>query len=442
MDDVLSLRLTSSFIKHDVELCRGFVIRLHDGRIDFEKPLQQIGVEKLIVEQFVEEEVNYGSLLPLPHLLRSLEIRGNISGANLQFLLETCFNLETLTVLFQYPNQRLGSTGRLWEIDLDNLKSLEIASTMFAASESRGVSNTTGNFLQCIECPNLCTFYFHFVGFMPATIKGYHMHALNFLKRTSTFLKRVRIQLTTVLNHASTTLESIQVMDDWENGKSSRFQEIQLKMNNNVRLWYPVLDAQTHLRRLNLEMAGQSWNRLILVLDKSVRTLQSLCVIGLCSSARNGIIIPVDLGLLRNLRRLEIVEIRHLDMESRGQNSPSVLRTSELPKSLKVIQFSHLQLRPHQSLFLFVKLPNLRYLDLEYWTDSEATLAGFLTVLTFLIKFDQTGVRRMRLTDARRKLENMSNEMTRMTNMLRDRIAFFYTNSETFSTLDITRLHE
>ncbi|ODN01108.1 hypothetical protein Ocin01_05570 [Orchesella cincta] len=440
--DVLALRLTSGQLKEDVESCRGLCVKLHDGVLDKLEPLLRTsGIEKLIVEHFVEsDDSKKDTYFPLPHLLQVLEIKGRVSDENSEFLLNKFPNLTRLVISFHHSDQRFCISN--WKsIHLYNLETLELYSNTFGTTESNIVGDSIKTTLCEINCPNLINFILNIVSFIPARIQEYHVWAQILMSKTSNSLRNVTIHLKQLMHpFIGEDLENFQIINEWTN--NLRLETFQVDINSHMNLWYPILDTQANLRILNLAVRNQSWSRLILVLDKSAETLQEVVITRLGFPLSNDGVntTPLDIGLLGNLKCLKILEMQHQYGVSHGINIPSVIRTTLLPTTIRTLKLSNFLLKPHQALFLLMKLPLLNKLILECWNESEDTLGAFLTVLTFLIKFDLTTVRQIKIMDTRIRMENLEYEIERMRHTLCNKATVFQDKSELYSTLLLQRL--
>ncbi|CAL8126810.1 unnamed protein product [Orchesella dallaii] len=439
-EDVLVIRLTSHELKRDVESHRGLSFKLHDAILDdFESILRTTGIEKLIIEKFVDERKVY-DYFPYPHLLQVLEINGRVSEANFELLLNRFPNLTKLVVSFQHSDQQFRVSD--WKSNvLYSLKTLEIYSNTFGTTESSLVGDSIKAILCDMHSPNLIHLIVNVVGFIPARIQEYHLWVQIRLSKNSHSLKNVEIHLKQLMHpFILDDVENIQIINEWTN--NLQLETFHLDINSHMQLWYPIMDTQSNLRILKLAVRNQSWSRLILVLDKSAETLQEVMITGLSFPLSNDgtRTTPLDVGLLENLKLLKTLEIQHQHVESRNISVPAVIRTSLLPKTLKSLKLCNLLLKPHQTLFFLLKLPLLNELALECWTGDEETLAAFLTVLTFLVKFDLTTVQLIKIMESRIKLENLQNDIERMSHTLYNKTKLLQDKSELYSTLILQRV--
>lgn len=446
--DVLSLRLTCDALKKDVDAVFGVCIKLHEGKLDFEKVLQTFGIAKLNVERLMQDNMNKSAWIPKPELLKTLVVSGAISKRNLEFLLKIPSDLKELGLYFNFLDQAIQADECLKSTPLTQLRVLDIACTVGEeVSESPIVMSSIKDFLNCVSCHNLTTFKFHIYGTVISKMHDYHQHALKFVTKYQS-LKKVDICIKQLV--IVPVVEAVEGGRERENtnehvwkqheGSRMRISMIKLDINNYCHLWFPLLDSQTYLRSLSLKLRGQTWNHLIIVLNKNADTLKSLIIDDLCSTSHDGITtIPVDFGILRILKALENLEVKHIDMESRGLEAPEICQTSYLPQTLKELKLSHLRIKPHQAIFMLVKLPLLKTLDLEGWISAERTLVGFLSVVTFLLKFDMTPVRSIVLMDSKRRMENRQLEINKMITSLPNGVNVVHTENELLSGLKILR---
>lgn len=423
-------------MKEDIESVHGICQRVNDYLLDYSETLGK-GIWKLYVDRFTLFEVNFSNLLPYPELLKILIVSGPIIPRNLEFLLEVGENLVELELNFQHPLQQL-ITLSIKPLTMWNLKTLRIHNVASEISECSPVQNSIRHILNVVSTPSLKTFECKVMTSLPFTLRSYNSAAHQFMDKCQS-IKSAIILMRLFENRGPDIEREDILLPDSQIGMNSRLVSLNLNLNSNKQSWYSLLDSQTCLETVIVHVHGQLWNRLVLVLDRNTSSLKILSVSDLCSTSQDGITtVPVDFGLLRNSSCMEVLKIEQIDLNIRGLESPEVLRVSSLPATLKHIRLCHLKLKPHQAMYIMLKLPQLSNAELECWTDSEATLANFLCVVTFLIKFDMTPVKFVSIGDVKRRMENQESVINKLVSALSKKATISRSHTELYSYLDIT----
>jgi hypothetical protein len=297
-----------------------------------------------------------------------------------------------------------------------NLFILRLSAFMY---DSRDAENTGANIfpiLRNVRCPALRQFVFQLVIIDSQSLDKFHIEALTFIRSHASSLKVLHVQIKQVFVGSSLDFEGESpdlMLTKWVG--SLQLGELRLTLDRHVAKWLPIVQAQTHLASLELNLRNFSWQILFPVIKNCSPSLKNIQVYNV--NVREGHRIhPIDLGILRHCDSLQKLTIHH--QEHSTIFHPKISRTAYLPCSLTEIDLSRILVKQHQMLFILIRLPRLRKLELAYWSDTESYFASLLSLLPLLIKFNLTAVKTVCLTDLRRKFENHKPELTRLINFL------------------------
>ncbi|CAG7833539.1 unnamed protein product [Allacma fusca] len=387
--DILNLRLACKQIFYELNYCRGIRLRLDDTVAGYDR-FRNTGVGSLIVRHFRSDHPDNYGLLKRPQLLKELVITGSISPDNFSWIVTICPNIRKFAVEISPYTVRYGFQSFFRDTLMPgNLSTLRLSAFMY---DHRDAENTGDNFfpiLNNVRCPALRQFVFQLVIIDSQSLDSFHIEALKFIRSHSSSLKVLHIQIKQVFVGVSLPSEDdslASMFSKWVD--SLQLGELRLTLDRHIIKWLPILQAQTRLASLELNLRSFSWTILLPVIKQCSASLKNIQVYNL--NVREGHRIhPIDLGVLRHCDSLQKLTIHH--QEHSPIFHPKISRTAYLPCSLTEIDISRILVKQHQMLFILIRLPRLRKLELAYW---------------------------ICLTDLRRKFENHKSELTRLTNFL------------------------